>query len=526
MKVLVADKLNKAGVEALKAEPGIEVDVKTGLKPEELKSIIGDYEGLVVRSDTQVTADIIEAGKKLIVVGRAGVGVDNIDLNAATQHGIIVVNAPTSNTTSAAEHAFGLMLALARHIPQANNRLREGFWERTEYVGSELKGKCLGVIGLGNVGSEVSRRAIAFEMRVLGYDPFVTAEYAKKLGVELVELPRLLKESDFITLHIPSTVDTKGLIGEKELATLKPTVRIINCARGGLINEELLFKAVEEGKIAGAAIDVFSKEPATGNILLKSGKIIVTPHLGASTTEAQAGVAIDIAEEILSVLKGKTARYTVNAPKIPAEVMSTLAPFMNVASTLGSLARQLMEGQIKKVQIMYNGEIANQDATILSALIIGGLLEGMTEERVNLVNASIITSQRGIKVVEQKEISCENYANLITLEVTTSTGKTTVAGTVLRGESHVVRVNDFWLDMIPTGGYFLLCDHNDRPGLIGAVGTITGEADINISSMQLARLQPRGHALMILALDEPIPDKKLEKIMALANVNNAKLVKL
>jgi D-3-phosphoglycerate dehydrogenase len=526
MKVLVADKLNKAGVEALQAEPGIEVDVKTGLKPEELKSIIGDYEGLVVRSDTKVTAEIIEAGKKLMVVGRAGVGVDNIDLKAATQHGVIVVNAPTSNTTSAAEHAFGLMLALARHIPQANIRLKEGFWERSEYVGSELKGKCLGVIGLGNVGSEVSRRAIAFEMRVLGYDPFVSAEYAGKLGVELVELPVLLKESDFITLHIPSTADTKGLIGEKELALLKPTVRIINCARGGLINEELLYKAVEEGQIAGAAIDVFSKEPATDNILLKSGKIIVTPHLGASTVEAQAGVAIDIAEEILSVLKGKTARYTVNAPKIPAEVMSTLAPFMNVASMLGSLARQIMEGQLKKVQIMYNGEIANQDATALNALIIGGLLEGMSEERVNLVNASIITAQRGIKVVEQKEITCENYANLITLEVTTSTGKTTVAGTVLRGESHVVRVNDFWLDMIPTGGYFLLCDHNDRPGLIGAVGTITGEVDINISSMQLARLQPRGHALMILALDEPIPDNQMEKIIALPDVNSAKLVKL
>lgn len=524
MKVLVADKLNKAGVEALQTE--VEVDVKTGLAPEELKAIIGEYDGLVVRSDTQVTAEIIEAGKNLKVVGRAGVGVDNIDLDAATQHGIIVVNAPTSNTTSAAEHAFGLMLALARHIPQAHHRLKEGFWERSNYVGIELKGKCLGVVGLGNVGSEIARRALAFEMRVLGYDPFVSSEYAKKLGVELVDIEKLLKESDFVTLHIPSTADTKGLIGTKELAMMKPSVRIINCARGGLINEDLLVKSIEEGKIAGAAIDVFSKEPATENVLLQSDKIIVTPHLGASTAEAQAGVAIDIAEEILSVLKGQPARYTVNAPKIPAEVMSTLAPFMDVASTLGSIARQLMEGQIKRIQITYNGEIASQDATVLTSLIIGGLLAGMSEERVNMVNASIITAQRGIKVVEQKEITCENYANMVTLEVTTNSGTTAVAGTVLRGETHIVRINDFWLDIIPTGGYFLFCDHNDRPGLIGAVGMITGKVDINISSMQLARLQPRGHALMILALDEPIPNAQLDEVLALPNVNNAKLVKL
>ncbi len=524
MKVLIADPVAREGIEALQAEA--EVDVKLGLKPEELKSIIGDYEALVVRSETKATADIIQAGKKLQVIARAGVGLDNIDVEAATRQGVVVVNAPTGNTIAAAEHTLALMLALARHVPQANAKLKSGVWKRSDYMGVELRNKILGIIGLGNVGSEVARRAQAFKMRLIGYDPFVSADYARNLGVELVSLERVLKESDFITLHLPLTPQTRRLIGAKEINKMKPTARIINCARGGLIDEEALFKAVEAGRLAGAAIDVFDNEPVTDSILFRSDKIIVTPHLGASTTEAQASIALEVAEQVLAVLKGQPAKYAVNAPQIPAEMLGVLAPFMQVGSTLGSLARQLMEGQINRIQIRYSGEIANYDTTAIKASIIGGLLEGISEERVNLVNAAIIAAQRGIKILEQKETTCENYASLITLEVVTNAGTTTVAGTVMRGETHIVRVNDFWPDIIPTGGYFLFSDHRDRPGLIGAVGTITGKVDINISSMQLARLQPRGQALMILALDEALPEEQIQEILAIPDVYTAKLVKL
>ncbi len=524
MKVLVADPIDKAGIEALQAK--VKVDVKTGLKPDELKGIIGNYEAIVVRSETQVTKEIIEAGTKLQAIARAGVGLDNIDVNAATQKGIVVVNAPTGNTIAAAEHTMAMMLALARHIPQANAKLKGGAWQRSAFIGNELKNKTLGIIGLGNVGSEVARRSQAFKMRMLGYDPFVSADYARNLGIDLVPLKQLLKESDYITLHLPLTQNTKGMIGAKELATVKPTAHIINCARGGLIDEEALYQAVEEGKLAGAAVDVFTKEPTTDNILLKSDKIIVTPHLGASTSEAQVGVALDAAEQVLAILHGQPARYSVNLPQIPPEVLAVLSPYIQVASTLGKLAGQLMEGQIKSLQVVYAGEIASCDSSVLKAAIIGGLLEKMSEERINMVNATIIANRRGIKIVEQTEATCENYASLITLDVTTSTGNITVAGTVLRNETHVVKVNDFWVDIIPTDGYFLFCDHRDRPGLIGAVGNITGKADINISSMQLARLQPRGKALMILALDEALKEKQIQEILALDDVYSANLVKL
>ncbi|MBL7209850.1 MAG: phosphoglycerate dehydrogenase, partial [Dehalococcoidia bacterium] len=520
MKVLVADPVAEEGIEALRAQA--EVDVKLNLKPEELKSIIGDYEALVVRSETRATADIIEAGRKLQVIARAGVGLDNIDVEAATRRGVVVVNAPTGNTIAAAEHTIALMLALARHIPQADARLKSGVWQRSDYVGTELNNKTLGIIGLGNVGSEVARRAQSFEMRLVGYDPFVSPDYAHNLGVELLPVEQLLKESDFITLHLPLTSATRGLIGAKELGKMRPTARIINCARGGLVDEDALFKAVEAGKLAGAAVDVFATEPATDSPLFKSDRIIVTPHLGASTTEAQAGVALQAAEQVLAVLKGQAAKYAVNAPQIPAEVLSVLAPFIQVASTLGSLARQLMEGHVKGIQIECSGEIADYDATAVKASIIGGLLEGITEERINLVNATFIAAQRGIKIVEQKKTTCENYANLITLEVVTDAGTTTVAGTVLRGETHIVKVNSFWPDIIPTGAYFLFSDHRDRPGLIGAVGNITGKVDINISSMQLVRLQPRGQALMILALDEPLPEEQRQEVLAIPDVYTAK----
>jgi len=524
MKVLVADPVSEEGLELLRHHA--EVDVKTELTPEELISIIGDYEALVVRSQTKVTAEVIQAGKKLQVIGRAGVGVDNINVDEATKCGIIVVNAPTGNTISAAEHTIALMLALARHIPQANAVLKSGVWRRGDFMGTEIRNKTLGLIGLGKVGAEVARRALGLEMKLIAYDPFISADHASNLHVELVPLKQLLKEADFITLHTPLTSQTKKLIGAKELALVKPTVRIINTARGGIIDEEVLAKAVTEKRVAGAAIDVFSTEPATESVLFNSDNIIVTPHLGASTAEAQVMAAKDVAEQVIDVLNGHPARYSVNAPFIPAEMLAVLAPFIQVASTVGRLLSQMVEGQVSAVQIKYEGEISNYDTNALKAAALGGLLEQVSEERINLVNANIVAARRGLSVVEQKEPTCENYASLITIEATTSTGATAVAGTVMRKEVHIVRVNNYWFDIVPTGGYFLFCDHRDRPGLIGTVGKVTGDADINISAMHVSRLKPRGQALMILAVDEPLPEEQCQQLLSIPDIYTAKVVKL
>ena len=524
MKVLITESISEEGIDILRNQA--QADIRLGLKPEELISVIGDYDALVVRSQTRVSAEVIAAGEKLQVIARAGAGVDNIDVEEATRRGIVVVNAPTGNTISAAEHTIALILSLARHIPQANATLRSGQWRRSDFMGIEVKDKTLGIIGLGNVGSEVAKCARGLQMKLIAYDPFISVDHAKKLQVELVSLDQLLREADFITLHLPLAASTRRIIGAKELAKVKPTVRIINTARGGLVDERALAKAVKEKRVAGAAIDVFSTEPVTESILFESDDIIVTPHLGASTTEAQAMVAKDVAEQIIAVFKGQPARYSVNAPFIPAETLSVLAPFLKLASTLGKLVSQLAEGQMNAIRIQYDGEISNYDTNALKAAVLGGLLEEISEERVNLVNANIVAAQRGLTVVEQKEAICENYASLITVEVTTSTGSTTVAGTVMRGESHIVRVNNYWFDIVPTGGYFLFSDHRDRPGLIGAVGKITGDADINISFMHLGRLKPRGQALMILALDEPLAEEQRQQILSLPDVHTAKLVKL
>ncbi|MFC2072413.1 phosphoglycerate dehydrogenase [Chloroflexota bacterium] len=524
MKVLVADPVDEEGIGILRS--CAEVDIRTGLKPEELISIIGDYEALVVRSQTQVSSQVIEAGNRLQVIARAGVGVDNIDVEAATRQGIVVVNAPTGNTISATEHTIALMLALARHVPQANAVLKSGAWRRNDFIGTEVRNKTIGIIGLGNVGSEVARRARGLDMNVIAYDPFISVDYARNLQVELVPLEQLLKESDFISLHMPLTDSTKKLIGAKELALVKPTVRIINTARGGLIDEAALVKAVKEKRVAGAAVDVFTTEPITDSILFGEDNIIVTPHLGASTTEAQAMVARDAAEQVIAIFNGQPARYAVNAPLVSAETLSVLAPFIKAAATAGRLVSQLVEGQMSSIQIKYDGEISNYDTNVLKAGILGGLLEGISEERVNLVNANIVAVRRGLTVVEQEEATCENYVSLITVAVVTSTGATTVAATVMRGETHIVRVNDYWIDIVPSGGYFLFSDHLDRPGLIGNVGRITGDANINISYMHVGRLKPRGQALMILTLDEPLPEEQQQQILSIPGVYTVKLVKL
>jgi len=524
MRILIADRVANEGIDALKAFAS--VDVRLGMGHHELLGLIRQYDGLVVRSETKVTADIIEAADQLQVIGRAGVGVDNIDVEAATRKGIVVVNAPAGNTVSAAEHTIALMLAMARNIPQANVVLRSGVWRRHDFMGTEVRHKTLGVVGLGNVGSEVARRAKGLEMRLIAYDPFVSIEYAGNLGVDLVSLEQLLKEADFITLHTPLNEQTRGLIGARQLEMVKPTARIINCARGGVIDEEALFQAVEGGKLAGAAIDVFTQEPLQESVLFKNDRIVVTPHLAASTAEAQVSIALDVAEQIIAVLSGQPARYAVNAPMIAPETRAMIAPFLGVAHHVGRLLSQLAEGQMSIISIKYEGDIANFDTTALRAAVIGGLLEAISEERVNLVNAHIVAQRRGLKVVEHKDPVCENYGNLVTVEVTTSVGATVAAGTVMRGQAHVVRVNDYWIDVIPRGGYFIFSDHRDRPGLIGTFGTMLGNADINISSMQLGRLDPRGQALLVLELDEPVSDDQLHQLQAIPEVYTVRLVKL
>ena len=524
MKALVADRIAEEGINTLKGH--CEVDVKIGLTPDELIATIGDYEALMVRSQTKVTASVIEAGKKLIVIARAGVGVDNIDIEAATRQGIIVVNAPTANAISAAEHTIALMLALARNIPQANSSLKSGTWQRDKFMGVEVRNKTLGIIGLGSIGSEVAKRAQGLQMNTIAYDPFIAKSYAQNLGVELSSLSEVIQKSDFLTIHTILTDSTRNLIDKKQLSLAKPTLRIINCARGGLINEEDLLEAIEEGRIAGAAVDVFTKEPAIDNVLLKSDGIIVTPHLGASTAEAQANVAISVAEQVIAILKGKPARYALNAPFIPSEIVASLAPFLEVAALQGNLIAQMMKGQMSNMEICYDGEIAKYATDALKAAILNSLLKNTTEERINQINASIIAQNRGIKVTEHKKTNHGNYANLITTKVTTDIGSITVGGTIMRGEPHIVQINHYWLDIKPSGGYILFCDHRDRPGLIGEVGTITGNAKVNVSSMHLSRLKQGGEALMILEMDQPLNESHLKKILELPDVHAAIVVNI
>ncbi|HEX78463.1 MAG TPA: phosphoglycerate dehydrogenase [Dehalococcoidia bacterium] len=524
MRVLVTEPIAREGIERLQSR--VEVVFRPDLPRDELLAIIGDFEGLVVRSQTRVTAQVIEAATKLLVIARAGAGVDNIDVEAATRRGIVVVNAPTGNTIAAAEHTIALMLALARNLPQAHYSLKSGKWQRSAFEGVEVRNKILGIIGLGNVGSAVARRAIALEMKVVAYDPYVAPEHAQNLGVQPMGLEELLRCSDFVTIHAPLTDATRGLIGAKELAMLKPSARLINCARGGLVDENALFEAVEAGRLAGAAVDVFSQEPATDNILFRSDKILVTPHLAASTAEAQTTVALDIADQIIAVLEGRPARYAVNAPLVPPETLPLLAPYIKLCLVIGRLLRQLAEGQMRAIQVSYEGEIATSETEVLKAAVLGGLLEEVSEQRVNLVNANLIAQSRGLQLTEHKRFACENYTSLVTVEASTTAGTTTVSGTVLREQPNIVRVNDYWIDLFAPEGYYLFSHHLDRPGLIGAVGTIAGNANINISSMRVGRLRPRGQALMVLGLDEPLNEEQRQQILAIPDVYTAKLVRL
>jgi D-3-phosphoglycerate dehydrogenase len=524
-RILIADPVAPEGIELLRGVG--EVEVKTGQPTDTLVAAIGNYDALVVRSETRVTRAIIEAGTKLRIIGRAGVGVDNIDLEAATERGVIVVNAPQGNTIAAAEHTVALLFALARHIPQADASMRAGKWDRKTYVGTEIRGKTLGVIGLGPIGSEVARRGLGLDMRVLAHDPYVAEERIRSLGAEPVDFEGLLATSDFITVHVPMTATTKGMISAPQFALMKDGVRLLNVARGGIIDEAALAEAVKSGKVAGAAIDVYTAEPIdAANPLLGNPSIITTPHLGASTAEAQERVAVDVAEQIVDVLSGRPARYAVNAPMLAPETLKVVGPYMAVAELAGMVATQLVTGKLQAIEIEYSGEIAEYDVTPLKASIIRGLLRPISEETVNIVNANLIAQSRGWDIAERLSTSHEVFNNLVHVKVTTSDEEVTVGGTVEHGQPHIVLLNGLDIDLMPERGtYLLACDNEDRPGMIGRVGTLLGGMDINIQSMQVGRRGRRGRAMMLISVDEAPTEEQQDGIEAIDGIYNVRLVR-
>ncbi len=524
MRVLVTDSIAQKGIDILHQHA--EVDVRQSLTAEELQSVIGAYEALIVRSQTRVTAAVIDAADKLQVIGRAGVGVDNIDVEAASRRGILVINSPEGNIVSAAEHTIAMLLALARQIPRADSLLRGGVWNR-RLNGVEIRNKVLGIIGLGRVGVQVAEMAKGLHMNVIACDPMVAEDRAKRLGVEMVSLEDLLAGSDFVTIHVPLNSKTRKLISRGQLKLMKPSAMIINCARGDIVDEQALCEALDQGRLAGAALDVFSKEPTRDNILFKSDKVVATPHLAGSAIEAEESASIDIAEQVTAVLRGYLPKSPVNAPAISAEAMSVLGPYLSVGTVIGMIAAQLVQGHWKSLNIRYQGDIAKEDTRPIKVAALAGLLGTVTEERVNMVNADIVASNRGLRVSEEKDSTCENYANMITVEIETTSGRILVSGSSLRGKTHLTRVNDYWFEIEPSGEYMLFTEHKDCPGMIGVVGTIIGDAKINISQMQVSRDVEHGRgAMMVLCLDEPVPAECYQQIVAVSDIYKAIVVKL
>ena len=523
-RILVADPIGAEGVELLKTRA--DVDVKTGMEPPELLAVIAEYDGLVVRSETKVTKEVIETAKLLKVVGRAGIGVDNIDLDAATSAGIAVVNAPTGNTVAAAEHTMALMLALSRNVPSAHQSLKSGEWKRSAFMGIEVRNKTLGICGLGRVGSEVARRSQSFEMRLVGYDPFVSPDYASRMGIELVSLEELLVQADFITLHTPLTDGTRHMISGDQVALLKPGARLINVARGELVDEQAIIDGLESGQLGGVALDVFAQEPPQNTELVGHPKVVVTPHLGASTEEAQREVAIEASEQVLAVLNGEPARNTVNAPFVAPEVHAVLASYVPVATIVGKLLTHLAVGQFLGITISYEGEIAEHDTRSLQAAVLAGLMEPITTGQVNLINALVLARERGLNITEQHNTSAPEYSSIVSATIETTEGKITLAGTSLRNEPHIVKIDDYWLDIVPTTPYMLFVDNQDQPGSIGAVGMIAGAHNINISFMEVGRLALRGRAMMVIGLDDPVPAEVIEEIQNLGHIFNVRLAHL
>jgi len=556
--ILIADRIAQEGIDLLRTQlPEAQIDICYGLKSEQLREIIGNYMALVVRSETQVTDQILAAAGQLKIVGRAGVGVDNIDLEVATRQGIMVVNSPTGNIVAAAEHTIAMLMAMARHIPAANNSLKAGKWEKNRFLGIEVRNKVLGIIGLGKVGTEVARRAQGLEMQVIAFDPYVAPEFARKLGVTMLNMEEVLQQADFVTLHTSLTSGpqgTRGLLGTRELNLLKPGARLINCARGGLIDEEALLNALNENRLAGAALDVFSQEPVRDDVTLKQllahERVIVTPHLGASTEEAQVGVAIDVAEQIVAVLRGGFPRAAVNAPLILPETLKVLQPYMHLVEQMGRLYTQLQPGPLNKIELSCSGDIANYDLRPLQAALIKGLLESVSDAHVNMINAQLLARQWGLEIIEQKSTMPTEFANLVAMRMLSTNGYTSsfagkpgsgdehvevVSGTVMHGEPRIVRIGRYWPEFVPEG-YILFCRNPDQPGMIGRVGTILGKAKVNIRHMDVGPSVRTPHsrdpkrssdtALMIISVDDPIPDWALEEIDKAGDIFGLTLVKL
>lgn len=525
-KVLVSDNISAEGRAILEQAQGIEADIRSKVPAEELKKIIKDYHGLIVRSATKVTAEVIAAAPNLRVIGRAGTGVDNIDLEAASKRGIVVMNTPGGNTLSAAEHTISMLLSLARHIPQATASVKAGKWEKDRFMGTEVKDRTLGIIGLGSIGSVVARLAEGLGMKVIGYDPYLSAEVAAKRKVEMVSLDELFAKSDFITVHTPLTPSTKNLINAASLAKMKKGVRLINCARGGIIDEKALYEAIVSGHVAGAALDVFEKEPPGSNPLLELEQVICTPHLGASTTEAQIKVSIAIAQQVVEYLLQGTARNAVNLPSLSPETFALLSPYLSLAEKIGKFQAQITPGRMQEVNISYSGQVVEMDTPLITMALLKGLLDPIIEEKVNYVNAPILARERGIKIKEAKTKEAEDFTTLLTVQLRTDISQNTVAGTLFgKNEPRFVRINEFVTEAIPAGN-ILFIHNQDKPGVIGNLGNLLASHQINIGQMHLSRDKVGGTAISLIHVDEKVSREVLEAILKLPYILSARQVEL
>jgi D-3-phosphoglycerate dehydrogenase len=517
-RVLVSDTLSPEGVEIFRQAPGIEVDVITNLTPDELKGVIKDYDGLAIRSATKVTKEIIAAADNLKVVGRAGIGLDNVDIAAASKRGIVVMNTPGGNTITTGEHAIAMMMALARQIPQATASMKDSKWEKNRFMGSEVCNKTLGIIGIGRVGTIVADRAQGLKMTVIAYDPFISAEAAENLGIALVTLDELLAKSDFISVHTPMTKETRGIINAAAFKKMKKGVYIINCARGGIITEKDLYDALVSGQVAGAALDVFEEEPTKNKDLVGLPNVICTPHLGASTDEAQINVAIAVAEQIVGYLTRGELRNAVNFPSVSAELLNVIQPYLGLAEKLGKFEAQLITGGIEQVKIEYSGEIINHNVAPITISLLKGLLTPILNENVNYINAPVVAKERGIRVVEAKSSEVKDYTSMITLSVKTAQGESCAAGAIFgRQDARIVRIDKFTVEVNPDG-LMLVLYNIDRPGVIGNIGSTLGAHDINIARMHLSREQVDGQALVVLSTDSVVPAEVMEKLRSLPHV--------
>jgi D-3-phosphoglycerate dehydrogenase / 2-oxoglutarate reductase len=521
MKILVSDSLSEKGVEVFKKAKGLAVDVKIGLDPEELKAIIKDYDGLVIRSATKVTAAIIEAASNLKVVGRAGIGLDNVDIPAASKRGIVVMNTPEGNTITTAEHTISLLLAMARKIPQATASLKAKKWEKKKFQGKELFNKTLGIIGMGKIGSIVADRAKGLKMQVVAYDPFIKPEMLLKQGIEPVTLEELYRRAHFISIHTPKTKDTLGLINSQAIGKMQDGVMIVNCSRGGIVDEKALYEGLTSGKVAGAALDVFETEPPGENPLLTLDNFVCTPHLGASTTEAQENVAVAIAEQMVDYLLHGVIKNAVNVPSVSANLLERVKPYLVLAERLGAFQAQIIQGGMTEVSIEYLGEVAAFDIKPMTVSVLKGLLTPILKDVVNFVNAPFLARDRGIRVVESKSETVDDFLNLITLRVRTEQMESSISGTLFgKYEPRIVRLNSFRLEAMPEG-HMLLIHNEDKPGVIGNIGTTLGKNKINIARMQVGQEKERGENVILLTTDQPVSVKALKDLMALPSVKKA-----